>query len=103
MAKSLVIVESPTKAKTLKKYLGRNYQMLASVGHLKDLPKRKLGIDLEQSRRQASLGRLARTAAGWPLATAGKNELNTQHNLPVPYAVLMMCTQKTGHIAAGGL
>ncbi len=59
MAKSLVIVESPTKAKTLKKYLGRNYQMLASVGHLKDLPKRKLGIDLEQSRRQASLG-------GWP-------------------------------------
>ena len=56
MAKSLVIVESPTKAKTLKKYLGRNYQMLASVGHLKDLPKRKLGIDLEQSRRQASLG-----------------------------------------------
>jgi DNA topoisomerase IA len=59
MAKSLVIVESPTKAKTLAKYLGRNYQVLASVGHLKDLPKRKFGIDLEQSRRQASLG-------GWP-------------------------------------
>jgi len=56
MAKSLVIVESPTKAKTLSKYLGCNYQVLASVGHLKDLPKRKLGIDLEQSRRQASLG-----------------------------------------------
>jgi DNA topoisomerase-1 len=47
MAKSLVIVESPTKAKTLSKYLGRNYQVLASVGHLKDLPKSKLGIDLE--------------------------------------------------------
>ncbi len=47
MPKSLVIVESPTKAKTLSKYLGRNYQVMASVGHLKDLPKSKLGIDLE--------------------------------------------------------
>jgi DNA topoisomerase-1 len=49
MAKSLVIVESPTKAKTLSKYLGRNYQVLASVGYLKDLPKSKLGIDLEHN------------------------------------------------------
>ncbi len=47
--KSLVIVESPTKAKTLSKYLGRNYQVLASVGHIKDLPKSKLGIDLEHN------------------------------------------------------
>ena len=49
MAKSLVIVESPTKAKTLSKYLGRSYQVIASVGHLKDLPKSKLGIDLEHN------------------------------------------------------
>ena len=49
MAKSLVIVESPTKAKTLSKYLGRNYQVLASVGHLKDLPTSKLGIGLEHN------------------------------------------------------
>ena len=49
MAKSLVIVESPTKAKTLQKYLVRNYQVLASVGHLKDLPRSKLGIDLEHN------------------------------------------------------
>ncbi|WNM59108.1 type I DNA topoisomerase [Candidatus Nitrospira allomarina] len=49
MARSLVIVESPTKAKTLSKYLGRNYQVIASVGHLKDLPKSKLGIDLEHN------------------------------------------------------
>jgi|GEM_PF-3378083 len=49
MAQSLVIVESPTKAKTLSKYLGRNDQVLASVGHLKDLPKSKLGIDLEHN------------------------------------------------------
>ena len=45
--KSLVIVESPTKARTLTKYLGRGYQVVASVGHVKDLPKSKLGIDLD--------------------------------------------------------
>ena len=45
--KSLVIVESPTKAKTLTKYLGRGFQVVASVGHIKDLPKSKLGIDLD--------------------------------------------------------
>ncbi|MDZ4225106.1 MAG: toprim domain-containing protein, partial [bacterium] len=38
MAKSLVIVESPAKARTLKKYLGNKFQILASVGHIKDLP-----------------------------------------------------------------
>ncbi|MCA9470533.1 MAG: type I DNA topoisomerase [Nitrospirales bacterium] len=47
--KSLVIVESPTKAKTLTKYLGRSYQVVASVGHIKDLPKSKLGIDLDHN------------------------------------------------------
>ncbi len=47
MAKNLVIVESPTKAKTIKKMLGRNYKVIASVGHVRDLPKSKLGIDLE--------------------------------------------------------
>jgi DNA topoisomerase-1 len=46
MAKSLVIVESPAKAKTLGKYLGRNYQVKASVGHVVDLPKSKLGVDI---------------------------------------------------------
>ncbi|HYR96132.1 MAG TPA: type I DNA topoisomerase [Candidatus Binatus sp.] len=47
MAKNLVIVESPAKAKTLGKYLGRNYQVKASIGHVMDLPKSKLGVDLE--------------------------------------------------------
>jgi DNA topoisomerase-1 len=47
MAKSLIIVESPAKARTISKYLGRGYQVLASVGHVKDLPKSKLGIDVE--------------------------------------------------------
>ena len=45
--KNLVIVESPAKAKTLKKFLGSNYKIEASVGHVRDLPKSELGIDLE--------------------------------------------------------
>src|SRR5688500_10457198 len=49
MAKSLVIVESPTKAKTISKYLGRGYTVMASVGHIKDLPTSKLGVDLEHN------------------------------------------------------
>src|SRR5574341_674448 len=47
MAKNLVIVESPAKARTLAKYLGRDYQVKASVGHVMDLPKSKLGVDID--------------------------------------------------------
>ena len=47
MAKSLIIVESPAKAKTLSKYLGKNYKIEASMGHIKDLPKSQLGIEIE--------------------------------------------------------
>ena len=45
--KTLVIVESPSKAKTIGKYLGSSYKVIASVGHVRDLPKSKLGIDVE--------------------------------------------------------
>ena len=44
---NLVIVESPSKAKTIGKYLGPDYLVKASMGHLRDLPKSKMGVDLE--------------------------------------------------------
>jgi len=47
MAKALVIVESPAKAKTINKYLGRDYKVIASMGHVRDLPKSKLGVDVD--------------------------------------------------------
>ncbi len=48
MAKSLVVVESPAKAKTINKYLGRDYKVIASMGHVRDLPKSKLGVDVDE-------------------------------------------------------
>ena len=45
--KNLVIVESPHKAKTIEKYLGRNYHVIASKGHIRDLPKSQMGVDVE--------------------------------------------------------
>ena len=45
----LVIVESPTKVKSIKKYLGSDYDVMASMGHIRDLPKSKIGIDVDNN------------------------------------------------------
>src|SRR5688500_17149282 len=47
-SKALVIVESPAKAKTIGRYLGSDYRVRATIGHLRDLPEKKLGIDLQK-------------------------------------------------------
>ena len=49
MSNNLVIVESPAKAKTIQKYLGNGYEVIASMGHVRDLPKSKLGVDVENN------------------------------------------------------
>jgi DNA topoisomerase I len=48
MAKALVVVESPAKAKTINKYLGKDYKVIASMGHVRDLPKSKLGVNVDE-------------------------------------------------------
>ena len=48
-SKKLVVVESPTKAKTLERYLGTDYAVKASFGHIRDLPKNKIGVDTERN------------------------------------------------------
>src|ERR1700724_86616 len=70
MARSLVIVESPAKAKTINKYLGKNYTVKASIGHVMDLPKKTIGIRLPQEaekpkKRKGKKG--AKAAAPKPL------------------------------------
>ena len=57
MSKNLVIVESPSKAKTIGKFLGGHYKVMASVGHVRDLPKSKLGIDVETYKQYEASGK----------------------------------------------
>jgi DNA topoisomerase-1 len=71
MAKALVVVESPAKAKTINKYLGRNYKVVASMGHVRDLPKSKLGVDIDEGFEPsyeviASRKKVLRLAGTWP-------------------------------------
>src|SRR5437660_375083 len=49
MAKNLVVVESPAKAKTINKYLGKDFIVMASIGHIKDLPSKSLGVDIQNN------------------------------------------------------
>lgn len=77
MAKNLVIVESPAKAKTIKKYLGRDYEVVASMGHVRDLPKSKLGIDVENNfePKYINIRKQSETIKKLKLSAKGKSKI----------------------------
>ena len=105
MAKNLVIVESPAKVKTIKKYLGKNYEVVASKGHVRDLPKSTLGIDVEngfepkyitirgKGETLAELKRLSKDATTVYLATDPDREGGYQL---APFQGFEFRTAKTG-------
>ena len=68
----LVIVESPAKAKTIQKYLGKDYIVKASMGHVRDLPQKKLGVDVEHGFKPAYVNVSSRLKVISELKAAGK-------------------------------
>ena len=72
MAKTLVVVESPAKAKTINKYLGRDFKVIASMGHVRDLPKSQLGVDPK---------------SGLPISPEWRDTLNVPRDETIAFAV----------------
>ena len=73
MPKNLLIIESPAKARTIKKYLGPDFKIMASVGHVKDLPVSKLGVDIEKNFEPNYVTIKGKTKVLKDLKAAGKN------------------------------
>ena len=90
MAKYLVIVESPAKVKTIKKFLGANYEVDASNGHVRDLPKSQLGVDIENNYEPKYI---TIRGKGDVLAKLRKEVKKAEKIYPVSYT----------HLHAGGL
>ena len=84
----LVIGKSPAKAKTIKKYLGKNYEVMASMGHVRDLPKSTLGVDVEHdfTPKYLNISKQSDTIKGLQAAAkkAGQKEKGRKHHQMVP-------------------
>lgn len=93
MQKNLVIVESPAKAKTIEKFLGEDYKVMSSFGHIRDLKKKDFGVDLATFQPQYEI-------------PADKvkvvNELQTQAKKPKPFGSHPMKTARRSHFMASG-
>ena len=76
--KNLVIVESPSKAKTIGKFLGSKYTVIASVGHLRDLPKSRLAVDIENNFEPEYINVRGKAALIKEIVSAAKNLLKRQ-------------------------
>src|SRR5205814_9708356 len=76
MGKALVVVESPAKAKTINKYLGRDYTVIASMGHIRDLPKSKLGVDVDNDFEETYESVVSRKKVIKELKDAAKDALD---------------------------
>ena len=83
MTKYLLIVESPSKARTIKKYLGKDFHVLSSVGHIKDLPEKELGIDIARDFKPKYVTIKGKTKIIQQLKTAAK-EVSTIYLAPDP-------------------
>ncbi len=121
VAKNLVVVESPAKAKTINKILGKDYEVFASVGHIKDLPEDELGIDVENNfkpkyiiipGKEKIVRELKKTAKGkkavflatdpdregeaiaWHIAEEIKNGVTTDKSLPIHRVTFHEITEK---------
>jgi len=107
MARSLVIVESPAKAKTINKYLGRNYTVKASYGHVMDLPKKSIGILLpgdqngkkKSKRKTKAKGKAAEKKAPKPIVVTPENIFEPTYEVIPSKLKVISDLQKAAHNA----
>ena len=82
---TLVIVESPAKVKTIKKYLGRDYEVMASMGHVRDLPQSSLGVDVTRNFRPQYIQIMSKSKLIKDLKTEAANCVAPCYTSQTPY------------------
>ena len=112
MANNLVIVESPAKAKTIKKYLGKGFDVEASLGHVKDLPKSQLGVDIDNDfeteyvvipGKEKVVAKLKKLAERYPAARLHEVTplIDAMRNIKTPQEIAVL--RRNGKLSAEGI